>query len=567
MSSYSISRQLESKEREALNKYSDIIASLLFHRNIKDNKTAEAFINLDFDKGTHDPFLLKDMDKAVSRIIKAIKDKEKITIFSDYDADGIPGAVIMNDFFVKIGYENFDIYIPHRNKEGFGLNKDALKKIKENGTTLLVTLDCGISDIEQVKYGKQIGLDIIVTDHHEPHEEIPPAYAVINPKQIDCKYPEKMLCGSSVAFKLLQALIKKGEFEGVAVGWEKWLLDMVGIATLSDMVPLIGENRIFANYGLIVLKKSRRKGLLRLFSDLRLEQGNITEDDVVFSITPRINAASRMDEPKIAFKMLKTTDETEANEMIKYLHSINDERKGHVALMFKQIKDIISKRYQDKIPKVVVAGNTNWRPSLLGLAATKILEEYNVPVFLWGRGEGSDLKGSCRSPKHVDLVEILSNVSSSILETYGGHANAGGFVVTVSGVDSLEGALSKSMEDLNIQSVIPKIEVDYQLSLSDVNNILLNDLKQLQPFGMANKKPLFVFPGVTVRSVRFFGKNQSHIEIDIVDDSSNQKAIMFYPDDNIKNIKENIKIDLIATVDYDSYSRKPRLRIENVFKI
>lgn len=567
MSKYTIQRQLEKAERESLNKYSDLVAHLLFHRGILDNDTAEGFVDLDFEKGCHDPFLLKDMEIAVERILKAINEKEKITVFSDYDADGIPGAVVMNDFFVKIGYENFEIYIPHRNKEGFGLSKKALQKFKENGTGLVITLDCGISDVEQVKFANGIGLDVIVTDHHEPHEELPPAFAIINPKQKGCEYPEKMLCGSGVAFKLVQALIKKGNFENVPEGWEKWLLDMVGVATLSDMVPLVGENRIFAKYGMMVLKKSRRKGLLKLFSDLRLNQRTMTETDVVFSITPRINAASRMDEPKLAFKMLKTLDDAEANETMRHLHNINDERKGLVALMVKQIRSTLSKIHVNEKPTVVVAGNTNWRPSLLGLAATKILEDYNVPVFLWGRGEGSDLKGSCRSPKHVDLVEILSKVPKTVLETFGGHKNAGGFVVALTGVDLLENALAKAVKDLNIKNVEQVLEADYLMKLVDVNMETLKDLEKMRPFGMGNPMPVFVFPKVLIQNRRGFGKGQAHIEFEVTDETETQKAIMFYPPEDVKNLEVDTVVDLLATVEFDEYSKSPRLRIEQIFKV
>src|SRR5581483_1794383 len=212
-------------------------------------------------------------------------------IFSDYDADGIDGAVALHDLFRKIGYKNFEVYIPHRHNEGYGLNTEAMEEFKEAGASLVITIDCGIGDIEEVEKATALGMDIIVTDHHVPHEKLPPAYAILNPKVAGCAYPEKMLCGSGVIFKFIQAFLKKysGEFM-VNPGWEKWLLDVVGIATLSDMVPLTGENRTFAYYGLKVLKKTPRPGLSRLFTKLRIKREHISEDDVGFTITPRINA-------------------------------------------------------------------------------------------------------------------------------------------------------------------------------------------------------------------------------------------------------------------------------------
>lgn len=565
MSRYTVHTSLTPQERESLNTYSDLVAHLLFHRGLTTNETAQAFINPDFEAHTHDPFLLKDMDTAVDRILHAIASDQKIAIYSDYDADGIPAAVIMNDFFREIGYTNVTTYIPHRNKEGFGLHKQAIKKLHDQGAELIITLDCGISDVEQVAYANELGIDVIITDHHEAHEVLPPAHAIINPKQPNCQYPEKMLCGSGVGFKLVQALIKKGDFNLIE-GWEKWLLDMVGIATLSDMVPLTGENRVFAHFGMIVLKKTRRKGLLQLFKDLRVRQNILTETDVTFSITPRINAASRMGEPMAAFTMLSSQDEIEAQRMVSHLHEINDERKGHVASMVRQIKETLKKKYAHTRPHAVVIGNTNWRPSLLGLAATKILEEYMVPVFLWGRGEGSDLKGSARSPKGIDLVQIMTKVPSPILETFGGHMNAGGFVVSMTGVDMLEHAITSICKD---EMSVPKKDiphVDYQLELKDVSYQLLRELQHLAPYGMDNAQPRFVFPSVTVQEKRFFGKEKAHVEFIFSDQSGTKPAIMFFPPDVIQNIKVDTIVDLIGTVEYDPFKNGPRLRIEEILQ-
>lgn len=555
MKKWGVKRELTEKERKNLDKYSDLLAHLLFHRGIKTNEEAGSFINPSYDD-VHDPFLLEGMEKAVGRILEAVEKKEKITIFADYDADGIPSAVVLSDFFRKIGYENFEVYIPHRNVEGFGLNLKAVKKIAKGGTKLLITLDCGITDTKEVEEANTLGMDVIITDHHEAPSEVPKAYTIVNPKQSGCQYPEKMLCGAGVAFKLVQALVSR--IGGVYEGWEKWLLDMVGIATLSDMVPLVGENRILASYGLIVLQKTKRKGLHILFKDLRVRHNNLTEDDVVFSITPRINAASRMDEPMIAYRMLSSDDDVEAGKAVKHLHGINDERKGHVASMVKQIKSVVSKRYAGTKPRVIVAGNTNWRPSLLGLAATKIMEDYNVPIFLWGRGEGSDLKGSCRSPEHIDVVALLEKIPSSVIETYGGHKNAGGFVVTLQGVDTLDQHIEKYVKGGEVEE---EILADYQLRLKDVNSSTIQELGKLAPFGMGNEKPVFVLPNLEISDIRFFGKDGGHIEISFIEKEESRKAVMFYPPEEVAKLKKGMKVNLLANVEYDMFSRSPRLRI------
>lgn len=300
---YQVAPELTAEERANMNKFSDITAKILFRRKIKTNDEAEAFMNVDYEKHTHDPFLLKDMEKVVERILRAIKNDEKVCVYSDYDADGVPGAVVLSDFFKKIGFKNFFVYIPHRNLEGFGLNDEAIQKIFEQDAKLIITIDCGIADISQVDLANLKKIEVIITDHHECGAILPAAYAIINPKQPGCNYPEKYLCGSGLIFKVVQALIARGNF-GLVPGWEKWLLDMVGLATLSDMVPLTGENRVFAKFGLQVLRKSPRLGLMKLLKDNGLKQRDLTEDDVVFTITPRINAASRMGSPETAFQML-----------------------------------------------------------------------------------------------------------------------------------------------------------------------------------------------------------------------------------------------------------------------
>ena len=265
MKKYSVRKEIPKNTTGSLKSYPEILRHLLFYRGIENGDDAEKFLNLDYVRGTHDPFLMKDMYKAVERILKAIEGSEKIIIYSDYDADGIPGAVVLHDFFKKIGFNNFENYIPHRHEEGFGLNMEAVEDFGKSGAKLLLTIDCGIADVKEVGRLNELGIDIVITDHHELGEKIPPAYAILNSKQTECSYPEKTLCGAGVIFKLIQALISKKNIDWqLKEGAEKWFLDMVGLATLSDMVPLTGENRVFAYYGLKVLRKSPRIGLMKL---------------------------------------------------------------------------------------------------------------------------------------------------------------------------------------------------------------------------------------------------------------------------------------------------------------
>lgn len=575
---YEISRELNKKEREKLNKYSDILAKLLFHRGLEDNASATDFIDADYDKGLHDPFLMKDLEEAVTRILRAVEKNEKICIFSDYDADGVSGAVVLNDFFKKINYDNFFVYIPHRNLEGFGLNKNAINEIEEKKASLIVTIDCGIADLDEIDFAKQKGIDVIVTDHHEPAHGIPKAYAVVDPMRGDCEYSYKYLCGAGVIFKVVQGLIKKIQKnetlldkELIQLGWEKWLLDMVGVATLSDMVPLTGENRVFAKYGLLVLQKSPRKGLVELISKSFANQKSLNEEDVVFTITPRINAASRMGHPEAAFKMLSTTDDAEAAESVKYLEKINNERKGVVAGMVKKIKkhveDDLIKDGKLTVP-VIVLGNPNWSPSLLGLAASSIVDTYNCPVFLWGRGEGEELKGSCRSDGSASVVSIMTDLPKGILTTFGGHVMAGGFVLEFSAIDKIDKVIINSYKKISSENtnLFHKI-VDEKLTIDDLSMEFYNELDQLAPFGVKNEKPIFLFENIKLESFEKFGKDKNHGKLIFnKTDGSKIEAIKFFIQDNpkIENLKAGDLITFTANLEKSVFGGRVELRMKLV---
>lgn len=582
MSRYSVQRRLSSEERTKLDRHSDIIAHLLFHRGFADNTSAEVFLAPNYDEGIHDPFLLKDAEKSANRIIRAIQNGEKIAIYSDYDADGIPGAAIWHDFFGRIGFAHFILYIPHRHDEGFGLNIDAIEELASQKVSLVVTVDCGISDVAPVARANELGIEVIITDHHEAPPELPKAFAIIDHKQIDCGYPDKNLCGSGVAFKLIQAILKKNRF-GLKEGMEKWLLDLVGLATLSDMVSLIGENRILAHYGLSVLRKSPRKGLSRLLSKLKISQKHLTEDDVAFMVTPRINAASRMGVPMDAFKLLTAMTDEEAESAADHLDAINNERKGVVASLVKEIKHKLRER--ESIPLVIVMGNPEWRPSLLGLAANSCAEEFRRPVFLWGRDGSNVIKGSCRSEGESNVVELMRAVPVGVLTQFGGHHHSGGFAVANEHVHFLEKHLnegaekilnSKSEENVKKSEILNNKMIDMELSLDLVDWNLINDLSKLAPFGIGNPKPLFLFKQVKPLSVRRFGKANDHIELVFEKSeaarSAKISAISFFgaEQDWAKKLIDqggsHSSIDLVASVEKSMFRGRPelRLRVEDV---
>lgn len=544
-----------------MNKYGELLGELLKKRGILDEEMAEVFLNPKYDRDLHDPFLMRDMERACVRIFKAIEAKEKIVVYADYDCDGVPGAVVLKDLFQLVNYDNFEVYIPERNSEGYGLNKEALSEFKKKEVKLLITVDLGITAIEAVKEAKKCGIDVIITDHHLPKEILPEAYAILNPKVDD--YPEKMLCGAGVAFKLAQGFLKKyGEYFEVRPGAEKWMLDMAGLATLSDMVPLTGENRAIAYFGMKVFRKSRRPGLQKLLAQLRIDQKTITEDDIAFMVTPRLNAASRMDSPMRAYELLATEDEREGDVLAKHLTKINDERKKIVATIMRDINKKIQNR---PLGEVIVIGHNGWRIGILGLIAGKILDEYKRPVFVWGKDENDCIKGSCRSNGAVSVVELMNEVKDSFIE-FGGHELAGGFTVHNDKIHFLEEVLSQAFHKVK-RPMNEKLEAlhDLKFGLDRVNLNSWKEIERLSPFGLANPKPIFLFEGVKVEKVRRFGKNGSgeHLEVIFRDDNARKSGVSFFSNPESFNgfLAEGLNVNLLATLDLSRFRGREELRL------
>jgi single-stranded-DNA-specific exonuclease len=563
-----------SKKYSVKPKVSDnLTEQLLYNRGIKTEEDKEIFLNPDFVKHLHDPFLLPDMKKAVKRILSAIENGERVGIWSDYDADGIPGGALLHDFFKLIGFNNFINYIPHRHIEGYGLNAEGIEELANpptgGGVKLIITIDCGIKDHKQILHAKKLGMEVIITDHHEPDKKLPEALAIINPKLKNSKYPEKILCGTGVVWKLIEAILQTKR-ELLKEGQEKWLLDLVGLATLSDMVPLTGENRVLSYFGLSVLRKSRRLGLSKLLFSLRINKNNISEDDITFMITPRINAASRMGQALDAFKLLTAENEAEAEGFVKHLDSINNERKVMVAGIVKEAKKKVKEKFENGGEKpVIVIGNPDWRPSLLGLAAGSIAEEYNRPVFLWGRASEETegvLKGSCRSDGTTDLVALMERAKDSFVE-YGGHKLSGGFSVLFEKIHTLEDALVEA--STHVVNNNAEILVDAELNLKYISESSVAEILQLAPFGVGNEKPVFIFRDILPEKINRFGKAKEHLSINLRDGTSTIRAISFFasPDQFGDSLKEGIKTNLVANIEKSFYngSSEIRLRIVDFF--
>ncbi len=556
--------------RQVLCDHPELVQQLLFNRGIHTKEEAERFLSPDFDTGLHDPFLLTDMEKSANRILEAIKNDEHVVIYSDYDCDGIPGGVLLHDFFTDIGFTNFENYIPHRHVEGYGFNKDTIEKFIKNNTKLIVTVDCGITDHEAVDKASGEGIDVIVTDHHEVGERgVPNAYAVVNPKRDDA-YPFKGLCGTGVAYKLVEAVLKLGRERGVIdlpEGKEKWLLDLVGIATIADMVPLVDENRVFAHYGLYVLRKSQRPGIGHLLRKAGGNQRFLTEDDIGFTIAPRINAASRMDDPEDAFHMLRTRDELEAGTYVAHLEKLNNERKGVVASMTKEANKKM--KSHTELPDVVVIGNPEWRPSLAGLVANALAEKYQRPAFVWGRDGKEILKGSCRSDGVVSVVKLMEEAREAFLE-FGGHHASGGFSVDAEHIHTLQDTLSvayKAHKDEMKENDNP-LRVDVTVQLDEINDAFTMLVEKLGPYGIENPKPIFEIKNVTPFDVQVFGKTKNHTKLKMRTPAGFIDAIAFFklPEDFTVLPEKKKEHTLIAHIERSFFMgrRETRLRIIDV---
>jgi len=571
--------------REELSEFDDLTAALLVRRGVVTKTDAEQFLNPSYDLHVHNPLLMIDMPKAARRFADALVAKEKIVVWSDYDCDGIPGGVLMHDFLKKVD-ANFENYIPHRHDEGYGMNVAGIEGLAKGaktaegsspddsgepfrGAKLIITVDSGITDMEPIARAKELGMDVIVTDHHLPGEKLPDAFAILNPNaREDETYPYKSLCGSGVAWKLICATlaVEPSLREKVPEGWEKWLLDMVGLATIADMVPLTGENRVLATYGLLVMRKSPRIGLQKLCRGMRVDQRSITEDDVGFMIAPRVNAASRMGDAREAFRLFTTTDDSTADELAKKLEKANRTRKAEAGAITRAVHARLKEKTE--VRSVIALGDPEWRPALLGLVANTIADEYERPVFLWGREGNMRLKGSMRSGGNTHALDLM-RAALDTFEEFGGHAAAGGFTVRDDAIFFLEDRLVLALRSLGevgeAQSDIFKQRADAVITPLEATHAFLRKVEKLAPFGQQNPKPVFLLREIVVKEISRFGKAQEHLKLKLaVDEGSGSiDAVTFFVKGPIARASDALtagsSVNILAHLERDMFAR-PALR-------
>lgn len=544
----------------------------LFHRGIVTPEAQEQFLRPDYERDLHDPFLFQDMEKAVALLKEKIDRKEKIIIFGDYDADGTSGAVIFHDLFSLIDYQNYEIYIPDRFREGYGLQMKHVETFLQNDAKFIITIDCGITSFEEITYAEEHGARVIVLDHHLIPPAWPPASAIIDPKRESDPYPYRFLSGAALAWKTAYAFLSRYHPEKKEMA--RWMLDAVAIAAVADMVPLTGENRALVSYGLTVLSKTRRLGLKALYRTANVK-GAISTEDIGFVIAPRINAASRMDHANISFGLLTTSSSDEAERLARHLEEKNRERK----LLVDKIVNILIAKLQNTNYQLLVEGDPSWPPGVLGIAATRIMERFRVPVFLWG-GLGNEAeqivyRGSCRSLGDVNVVELMraanENESEPLFEDFGGHKQAGGFAIKPEHIEELAPRLTKMLKKIPKEHVTNQLTLEAELKPKEVAKTLFEEIERLQPFGMANPKPLFLFSTAEVREVKELGNGKGYFKILIArEDAAPLEAVSFngLGHEWLGKLNAGDIIDLAASIERNTWNGAAtlRLKIEDIRK-
>ncbi len=505
---------------------SPLAAQLLINRGIATPEQADFFLNATL-KDLHAPHLMKGMDRAVEKIAAALEKKEKICIYGDYDVDGITATAIMVLFLREL---NADVsyFLPHRLEEGYGLDIEALKKIKRTGATLLITVDCGISDVEHVAYAQSQKLDVIITDHHEPPETLPPACAIVNPKQPDCPFPFKELAGVGVAFNLIMGLRKKlrerGFWEDAHMPNLRQYLDLVALGTVADIVPLIDENRIFVKIGLEVLSSGERPGIRALKEISAIADGPVTCDMVAYRLAPRINASGRVSTATTGVELLITRDETEALRLARILNEENSKRQQLEKHITAEAKAMI--KGKEQVNKPFILASPRWHQGVIGICASRLVEEYYKPTILITvdekTGEG---RGSARSVHSLDLHSALKRCAA-LLKSFGGHKYAAGLTVAIDNIpafiEKFEGIIREVMCD---DDFIPSLGIDARIPLDTLSDDIIEEIEKLGPFGAGNPEPLFCSHDLRLYSYMVVGNG--HLKLKIKEDGRFYDAIGF----------------------------------------
>lgn len=554
---------LENFSRSVLDKYSPFMLQLLSDRGITEEKDIQSFFDFDYEGDVLDPFKLKGMEEAVTRLILAREKKERIAIFGDYDADGVTALSLLMEVFEELGFSDLLYYVPDRQNEGYGLNEGAIDFLKEQGAELIVTVDCGVSNADEIASAKKKGIDLIITDHHNVPDNLPKDVPIINPHQKDCPYGFKDLAGVGVAFKLAQALYKKIDPE--RIDQLKWYLDLVAIGTIADCVPLLRENRALVKFGLIVLSKTRRVGLREMFKVGRIAISDNKKADaekVAFQISPRLNAAGRMDHANVSCKLILEKDVVSAREMALDVEAKNQERQKVTAEIVREIRIIAENSFKDK--KFIFVSNPHWPVGILGLVAGRICEEFQKPTAVF-QDQGEELVGSFRSVPDFNVIEAIKSNSGFLLK-FGGHSQAAGVSIKKENLEkfyqSMGNLCEKALLEKDGQTIL---EIDLEITPEDIDFQFVSELGRMEPFGEANREPIFLMRNMLIESIRTVGNGNKHLKISLRGETGSPKifdAIGFSLGNKFPDLKQGDKIDIVFNLSEDEWNGSKKIQLK-----
>ena len=541
-----------------------VLADLLVQRGVETFEDARKFFRPSLED-LHDPFLMKDMDKAVERLHQAIVSAQKILVYGDYDVDGTTAVAQMYSF-LKYFTQKLSFYIPDRYDEGYGLSYKALDWAADNGVNLVITLDCGIKAIEKVEYARSKGIDIIICDHHLPENELPKAVAVLDPKREDCHYPFDDLCGCGVGFKLAQGYV---QHYGLDPALLEPLLDLQVVSIASDLVSMTGENRILAHYGLKRLNENPRQGLLAMISLSQLEPGHIGIDDIVFKIGPRINAAGRMESGRLAVELLTATDERSARKIGEKINDNNNERKSIDREITQEALEMVSSGRALATKNATIVYNPTWNKGVVGIVASRLVEAYYKPTVVLTKSNGF-VTGSARSVQGFDLYASIESCAD-LLENFGGHMYAAGLTMKEENVEEFCRRMDEFVgKNITREELTPVVEIDAQLDLSQITPKFTRILRQFQPFGPGNSNPVFLTEKLyDFGNGRKVGAAGVHLKLDLVQENMTypqMAAIGFNMAGHYDHIKEGKPIDVCYSIVENFYrgSSTIQLRLKDI---
>jgi len=524
---------------------SPLTSIILYNRGITEDTEIGEFLNCNINN-LHDPYLLKDMEKAVSRICDAKERNEKVTIYGDYDVDGITSIAILYKHLTGMGFD-VDYYVPDRIQEGYGVNREALDKIKASGTKVVITVDTGITAVDETEYAKSIGMDIIITDHHECKEVIPDAFAAIDPKRKDCKYPFKNLAGVGVAFKLIQALAKDQSVESLL----KLYADLICLGTVADISPLVDENRIMVTEGLKMFKDTKNVGLKALLDVSITNSKAITTSTIGYIIAPRINASGRLGCASRSVEMFLTDDSQKAYALAEGLCEENTIRQQTEQKMFAEALDYIENNPQIKDDQILIIPHENWHHGIVGIVSSKITEKFYKPSILFAI-DGEEAKGSGRSISGYNLFEALENCSD-LLEKFGGHELAAGLSIRTDKIEEFRSAINKNASvKIDEKSLIPTISIDAIIKPTYITLETVDEINRLQPFGVENPSPVFAVKNIKIHKISTMSENK-HLRMTLLKEGKFLDAVGFGMGEYYNHLKEGDFINVAFGIDINDY--------------